>query len=206
MAAAENATDIASSMSRYIWSAFLVIALSGCTVWRAEAPDRRQSERFLTLEPASLGRSLSLSQLVIGEYQNRTYRMRYEVEITPKRLAIVGVSPLGVTLFTIVQEGGDTAIETPTKDNFPFDPRYILFDVYLTYWPGKVLKAPLASLDMQLDEDAQASMRRLSSAAGNRIAEIMYPKENEKKGETIIQHFDRPYTLRIVTLRNGSGQ
>lgn len=206
MAAAKNATGIASSMSRYIWSAILVIVLSGCAGWQAEAPDRRQSERFLTLEPASLGRSLSLSQLVIGEYQNRTYRMRYEVEITPGRLAIVGVSSLGVTLFTIVQEGGDTAIEIPAGDSFPFDPRYILFDVYLTYWSGKVLKAPLASLDMRLDEDAQGAVRRLSSAAGDLIAEITYPKENENEGETIIQHFDRPYTLRIVTLRSGSSR
>lgn len=194
------------AMSRYIWSAILVVALSGCTGWWAEAPDRRQPERFLELEPASLGRSLSLSQLVIGEYQNRTYRMRYEVEITPRRLAIVGVSPLGVTLFTIVQEGGETQIETPTEDNFSFDPRYILFDIYLTYWPGKVLKAPLASLDMRFDDDAQASKRRLYSVAGDRIAEITFPKENDKKGETIIQHFDRPYTLRIVTLRSGRNQ
>ena len=155
---------------------------------------------FLSLSPASLGRSLSLSQLVTGEHDGKIYKIRYELDITPDRIAIVGLSPLGVTLFTILQENGQLTTEQHIKRQVGFDLRYTLFDLYLTYWPRGILQAALPRIRMQLYEATDGSIRRVRDMRGEMIAEITYPPEHARKGEIIIQHFNIPYRLRIETL------
>ena len=79
------------------WEALGALALllmaTACAGTPPPEPARNEAPRFLSLAPESLGRSLSLSQLVIGEYGDRIYKMRIEVDITPARLAVVGLSP-----------------------------------------------------------------------------------------------------------------
>ena len=189
-----------------IWAFALVVMATACAGTPPREADVKETPRFLYLPPESLGRSLSLSQLVTGEYGDQIYTMRYEVDITPARLAIVGLSPLGVTLFTVVQEQGKTAIETQVKEHEALDPRYTLFDLYLTYWPREALQAALSPLRMRLDENTDGSVRRVRGPDGEVIAEIAYPPKGLKKGEIVIQHFDFPYRLRIVTLEGRSAR
>lgn len=171
----------------------------GCATPPPDSPAKPPS-RFLSLSPASLGRSLSLSQIVLGDHDGREYRMRFELDITPARLAIVGLSPLGVTLFTIVRENGALSVKTPTKGLNIFDPRYMLFDLYLTYWPMKALQPALSRIRMRLEETSDRRIRRLRELDDTLIAEIKYPSRNSKTERIIIQHFDIPYRLRIETL------
>ena len=182
------------------WILALVLMTTGCS--EVPPPDlvAKDPPRFLSLPPGSLGHSLSLSQLVTGEYGGKIYKMRYELDITPERLAIVGLSPLGVTLFTIVHEKGELAVERLARGEVKFDPRYTLFDVYLTYWPTAALQAALSRMRMRLDEAADGSFRRVRGPDGEMIAEITYPSKHLKTGEIIIQHFNFPYQLRIETL------
>lgn len=182
------------------WVFAMILLASACAGTPPLEADAQKNGRFLSLQPNSLGRSLSLSQLVTGEYDNQTYKMRYEVEITPKRLAIVGLSPLGLTLFSLIQDRGQTTIKTFTNKRAVFDPRYTLFDLYLTHWPAEALQAALAPLRMRIDESSDGSIRRVRAASGDLIAEIVYPAKYAKKGEIVIQHFDIPYRLRIVPL------
>ena len=186
-------------MTRF-WILALVLLATGCA--GTERPDvtAKEPPRFLSLSPESLGRSLSLSQLATGQYGKKTYKMRYELDITPERLAIVGLSPIGVTLFTIVHEKGDLVVETLAGNEVKFDPRYTLFDVYLTYWPTKALRAALSRIGMRLDEAADGSFRRVREADGEIVAEITYPSKHLKRGEIVIQHFNFPYQLRVETL------
>ncbi len=186
-------------MRATIVSIAMLLGLTACAAPPA-AIDGRPLPRFLSLSPESLGRSLSLSKIVTGEYGGKTYRMRYEVEITPARLAIVGLSPLGVTLFTLIQEQGGSMTVTQPGKNAPFDPRHILFDLYLTYWPREILQAALSSLSLRLDQNAAGSVRRVLDANGEPVAEIAYPPQKFQKGGIVIRHFDIPYRLRIVTL------
>lgn len=178
----------------------LGLLATACAATPPPEADVKDMPRFLSLPPESLGRSMALSQLVIGEYGDQLYKVRYEVEVTPARLAIVGLTPLGVTLFTIVQEQDEFTVETQVKEQAAFDPRYTLFDLYLTYWPRETLQTALSSLRMRLDENSDGSVRRVRGPDGDLIAEVTYPPDNLKKGEIVIQHFDIPYRLRIVTL------
>ena len=186
------------------WKALtLFLMAAACTATPPSQPRQTDTLRFLSLTPASLGRSLSLSQRVIGEYDNRRYEMRFEVEITPARLTIVGLSLVGVTLFTLVQDQGKDAVITQIGNRIAMDPRHMLFDLYLTYWPSEILQTALLPHSMRLEEIRATSVRRVRGSDGMVIAEIAFPDKNQKSGEIVIQHFDIPYRLRIVSFGAG---
>jgi hypothetical protein len=155
---------------------------------------------FLSLTPQSLGRNLSLSQLITGEYGGNTYRARYEVEIIGDRLTIVGLSPIGITLFTLVQEGAAITLDSRLKQIAGFDPRYTLFDLYLSYWPAEVLARALEQNGLTLDVDARKSSRTVRDTDGNTVAIVTYPPERNAGGITTIMHADPAYRLRISPL------
>ena len=178
----------------------MVFMVAGCTSSPPLGNSSQEPSRFLSLSPASLGYSLSLSQIVTGHYAGKEYKMRFELDITPSRLAVVGLSPFGMTLFTIVQEMGDLSVETPVKGQLVFDPRHILFDLYLTYWPVKALQSALSKIEMRLDEVSDGMVRRIRGLDGTVIAEIKYPSKSVTMGIITIQHYDTPYRLSIETL------
>jgi hypothetical protein len=151
----------------------------------------------LALEPLSLGRSLSLSQLVTGEYGDGTYQMRYEIDIQPERLGVVGLSPLGITLFTIIQERGVITSKVFVPGGIPIDPDYLILDLHLIYWPSIPLQEALESIGMRLDETADRSMRRIRDIHGNVLIEILYKSAHSRFDEINVAHFDHGYRLSI---------
>lgn len=183
-----------------VWAILLLLTVTACAGSAPQGMKAPSSPHFLSLDPSSLGRSLSLSQLITGEYEDKIYKMRNEVEITPTRLAIVGLSPLGISLFTLVQERDKVTVETVSKEKMAFDPRYILFDFYLTYWPTAVLQKALASEQLVLDESTDKKTRRIRDLHENLVVEITYPSTSTLENDIIIEHFDLPYRLRIKTL------
>ena len=107
--------------------AVIISALAGC----AQAPPHGDDDgRLLAalLPPESLGKYLSLSQKVVGEFQGQTHSMRVEVEITPTRLVMVGLSHLGLPVFSLTQQGDTIDMEFFADGQPPLDPRYILSD------------------------------------------------------------------------------
>ena len=182
-----------------VWA--MLLLTTACAVTPAPQPTHTQPSRFLSLSPESLGRSLALSQLVTGEYGDRVYKMRFEIDITPARLAVAGISPLGVTLFTLEQHQGKRPVVTRLIKSAPFDPRHILFDLYLTYWPPEILKTALLPLSMKFEQVHDQPIRRVRGSDGQLVAEITYPANNKNKSAVMIQHFDFPYRLQIETLK-----
>ncbi len=187
---------------KWSWILILVLFATAC----AGTETSRNMPEYLSLSPASLGRSLSLSQLVTGEYDGQTHKMRFELDITPKRLAIVGLSPLGMTLFTIVREGEKLSVEAPQKDRMPFDPRNILSDIHLTYGPVEILQPALSRLKIRVELSTNGSVRRILGLDGELLVEIKYPANRHDKDEIIIRHYDLPYQLRVETLTTGAAR
>jgi hypothetical protein len=180
---------------------FVFLAVAGCA--NAPAPDKFSPEP-LSLSPGSLGRSLSLSQLVTGEYEGRTTKMRVEVEVTPQRLVIAGLSELGVTLFTLEQGEGEAVVTRLAEEQTRYDPRSMLFDLYLTYWPTQPLRDALSDRSMGLQEDPDGKSRTVFSANGEKLAKVVYPEDSDFGAETVIQHYNFPYRIRVVTLETRS--
>ncbi len=180
-------------------SIFLCLfVLGACSVTSVET--QRDTIAPITLNPASLGRNLAVSQIVVGEYGDKSYKMRFEVEITQERLTVVGLSPLGVTLFTLTQNRDAAPVVTAPKGGLPFDPKYLLFDLYLTYWPTAILRASFTQRSLRLIENTDRSIRRVISMSGEVLVEKKIGRDKRNRRETIIQHFDTPYRLRIRTI------
>lgn len=186
-------------MRAVIWM-LCVLFMSACTVFEPPPPKETESQYFLSLTPKSLGRNLSLSQLVMGEFGGNTYRARYEVEIVDDRLTIVGLSPIGITLFTLVQRGGTVTLDSRLKEAAGFDPRYTLFDLYLSYWPTDVLDRALKQNGLMLDVNARDGSRIVLDANGKTVATVTYPPAGDPRGATVIAHVDPPYRLRVLPL------
>lgn len=177
---------------------FFFVVMTGCT----STPSEPVTPIPLLLSPSSFGGSLSLSQLVTGEYNNQTSTMRFEIEITPARLIAVALSPLGTTLFTLEHDGGEPTINAITSDQMVIDPRFILFDLYMAYWPTDVLQNALKKHDIMLHEDTKTKRRTAFASSGAKLVEVTYPLIKLGNNETIIQHYDLPYRLNIKSLKD----
>lgn len=177
-----------------------VLFMTACTVIEPPPPKATESRYFLSLTPKSLGRNLSLSQLVMGEFGGNTYRARYEVEIIDDRLTIVGLSPIGITLFTLIQSGESVTMDSGLKEAAGFDPRYTLFDLFLSYWPVDVLERALKQNGLTLDVDARNGSRTVLDRIGGTVATVTYPRDRNPAEVTVITHTDPPYRLRVSPL------
>lgn len=178
----------------------LALSLIGCAGAPSSEAPARSPLLQLALPPASLGQQLLLSQIVTGESQGRTHSLRMEVEATAEHLVMAGFSHLGVPLFTLRQDADGLDLDAPGIDRFPFDPRHMLVDVKLAYWPAAALDKALRLLDMRLAVDADRRERRIFGPDGVLLVAIAFPPRNLTDGEISLQHYDHPYRLRIKTL------
>jgi hypothetical protein len=171
--------------------ALLLLALAGCAT---PPPATAPAGPVIAppLPPASLGRELARSELVTGDYGERSYRMRVELEVTAERLVVVGLSLAGVPLFTLEQTAAGLAVDSRVGDRLPFDPAYMLSDLQLVHWPADVLARALTERGLQLE--LPAGQRRVIDRDGRPLIEIAYGDV------TTLRHLDRHYRLRIETI------
>lgn len=175
--------------------------VAGCT--NTFAPEKINRDP-LFLSPASLGKNLSLSQIVIGTHNGKTISMRVEIEVTAEHLIVVGLSPLGVKLFSLQHDGGTPIVDVLAGgEKADIDPRFVLFDIYMTYWPTEVLQDALKIRGMQLKEDDSTRTRIIYSAQGNILGKVLYSAPMNGQNEILIEHYDFPYSLRIKQLGQG---
>jgi hypothetical protein len=157
----------------------------------------------LDLSPESLGRSLSLSQIVTGTYGDQTQSMRFEIEIEGNMLVIAALSHLGATLFVLRQEGDKIVVDAYAGELNGIDPSWMLFDLQVTYWPGEGLERALSMQRMRLEDEPKNSVRRVFGPEGELVMEVRYLDGFLAPGDISIDHFDRPYRLLINTLEPG---
>ncbi len=152
------------------------------------------------LPPASLGRDLAQSEVVTGEFGDRSYSMRVELEITPERLVVVGLSHLGVPLFTLEQTAADLRVQSSAPGPLPLDPAWMLSDLQLVHWPAGVLADALAARGLRLDDRPGDRRRRAVDPDGRPLVEIVYPMPGAEPAVTTVRHLDHPYRLQIETI------
>lgn len=179
--------------------AVAVSVLAGCAQL---APEQDDGSRLLQaiLPPESLGRQLALSQEVVGEFQDQTQSLRVEVEITPKRLAMVGLTHMGVPVFSLEQDADGIEVEALGAATLPFNPKHILSDFQIAFWPATVLEGKLQSLGLGFQEVATGDSRKVLGESGEVLVQVTYLDRASSTGDIIINHFDHPYRLYIKTI------
>jgi hypothetical protein len=182
---------------------FLALVLAACAHPTAKPPAGPLLGE--PLPPSSLGYSLILSQVVASQYKGTTHSLRVEVEVSPERLVMVGVSHLGVPLFSLELDGNGLRTTAVSAETLPFDPRYILSDFQLAHWPFELVSRDLERQGYQLVRGLQASGRYVYDAERELVASVEDLRDGKQAGYMVIEHYDLPYKLLIHTLDRSEG-
>ncbi|WP_340115544.1 DUF3261 domain-containing protein [Pelagibius sp. 7325] len=146
-----------------------------------------------------------MSQVVASKYQGKTYSLRVEVEVSPEQLVMVGVSHIGVPLFQLELDGAGLRTKALKGEALPFDPRYILSDFQLAYWPFELVEKDLAQRGYILVRGLQATSRYIYDADHDLVASVEVLRAGARAGYMVIVHHDLPYELLIQTLDRTEG-
>ncbi len=160
--------------------------------------------KFSLLPPESFGQSLSVLQSLELQYKGKTQQLLAQLEITPKKITFVGLSPMGNRLFTVLWTGQNFSDEHLLKNikdewQLPFEPKRILADVQLALWPN----IPTQN-DIKIRETALPKMSReilRSDLKESPIMRITYETRPFWQGLIVIEHLERNYQLSIETLQ-----
>lgn len=176
------------------FAAFLVaIALAGCGS-HATRPAASDGTRPL-LAPASLGSSRAVNQIVRGALGERELTMNCVVTVKDGAMSIVGLSAMGVRLFTIKYDGQTTTVDNTLPIPPQLTPERLLADLQLVFWPLETLKAPLATAGWQVSEATQGT-RRLRHGT-QLVAEVHYANTDPWSGRSWLVNLEHGYTLNI---------
>ena len=160
--------------------------------------------KFSLLPPESFGQSLSVLQSLELQYKGKTQQLLAQLEITPKKMTFVGLSPMGNRLFTVLWTGqnfSDEHLLKNIKDEwpFPFEPKRILADVQLALWPNIPTQNGIKIRETALPNLSREILR--SDLKEYPIMRITYETRPFWQGLIVIEHLERNYQLSIETLQ-----
>jgi len=160
--------------------------------------------KFSLLPPESFGQSLSVLQSLELQYKGKTQQLLAQLEITPKKMTFVGLSPMGNRLFTVLWTGqnfSDEHLLNNIKDEWPvpFEPKRILADVQLALWPNIPTQNGIKIRETALPNMSREILR--SDLKEYPIMRITYETRPFWQRLIVIEHLERNYQLRIKTLQ-----
>jgi hypothetical protein len=147
------------------------------------------------LAPATLGGDRSVNQIVRGAFGEREMTMNCVVTVKGDVMTIVGLSAVGVRLFTMKYDGQATSVDNNVPIPPQLTPERLLADLQLVYWPVTTLDKPLAAAGWQLSE-VGAGTRRLRRDS-RLIAEVHYAASDAWSGRAWLVNLEHGYTLSI---------
>jgi hypothetical protein len=172
--------------------ALVAVALLGC----ASHPTQGGGEASRPLvAPATLGVERTVSQVVRGAFGSRDMTMNCVVTVKDGTMTVVGLSAMGLRLFTIRYDGKTTSVENTLPVPPQLTPERLLADLQLVYWPLAALQQPLASAAWQLSEPTPGTRRLRRDERV--IAEVHYANEDPWQGRSWLVNLEHGYTLSI---------
>ena len=160
--------------------------------------------KFSLLPPESFGQSLSVLQSLEVQYKGKTHQLLAQLEITPKKMTFVGLSPMGNRLFSVLWTGqnfSDKNLLKNIKDEwpFPFEPKRILADLQLALWPNIPTQNGIKIRETALPNMSREILRL--DLKEYPIMRITYETRPIWQGPIFIEHLERNYQLSIETLQ-----
>lgn len=114
---------------------FVLLLLSACsqTFDRQTCVSLPQDSHYC-LAPL-LNQSHSLAQKITIKVGNEQHELMGQLELTPNRLTLVGLAPLGQPLFTLTYDGKNLISEQSILLGKQFKAEYLMAMLQLIYWP-----------------------------------------------------------------------
>jgi hypothetical protein len=147
------------------------------------------------LAPATLGAERAANQIVRGALGEREMTINCVVTVKGGTMTIVGLSAMGVRIFTIRYDGQATSVDNSLPIPPQLTPERLLADLQLVYWPINALQEPLQADGWQVTEPAPGT-RRLRRDT-QLVAEVHYASADPWAGRSWLVNLEHGYTLSI---------
>jgi len=181
-------------MTKLAGRLFVSMALLMLGACAGVPPQPAASARPL-LAPASLGSERVVNQVVRGAFGSREITINCVVTVKDGAMTLVGLSSLGVRLFTIRYDGNAVQSETAPVLQGPLMPERLLADLQLVFWPLASLAKAMGAAGWQVTEPA-AGVRRLRHG-DQLVAEAHYAGDDPWSGRIWLVNFEHGYSLQI---------
>lgn len=178
---------------RVLW--LVMLALAGCS-WFSSPPVVKPW--LPMLEPAELGRSVAALQKVSGSRDGSEYVLLFQLEVDPERLAMVGSTVGGNTLFSLEYSGGNLNTSVSPLVPAQVDPAWVLADLQLAFWPQAAIENGLAQSQFRLQ---YAPGSRELYFGRERLIRVEYSAGDPWSGPVLFKNYKFDYEYRIETLR-----
>lgn len=152
---------------------------------------------FKLLDTTSFTRPLSISQVVEIAHDGESHRLLAELELNERQLIIVGLSSLGMRLFTLDYNAQNLSFSSSAMLPADFKPHYLLADIQLIYWPLAALQQQFENSGISIREEDE---HRLYYRGGTKIIDIYFERGTGWASTVHLHHLERNYTLHINTV------
>ena len=156
----------------------VAVALSGCASAQmpglinaaavsapiAHQPFIAPGQRLVLPRPADLGRRAEARQLVTLRHNGNILTFEARLSVTPERISLVAIDPLGRRALTVTWDGTAIAAETAPWLPDAVKPGSLLADLVAVYWPETVVRGALASAGGDVIAGPRTRVIRLGGA------------------------------------------
>ena len=121
--------------------------------------------------------------------------MNCVVTVKDGTMTVVGLSAMGLRVFTIRYDGKTTSVDNTLPVPPQLTPERLLADLQLVHWPLRVLQQPMQAAGWELNEPTPGT-RRLRRD-GRVVAEVHYAGDDPWQGRSWLVNLEHGYTLSI---------
>ncbi len=149
------------------------------------------------LPPMALDTAVSLTQSVSIDFNGQQHQFIGKLEISDHSFKMVGISHIGMKLFSIYSENNLYVLEASPTLGSQLDIEYLLADLQLIYWPVKKLNQQLQQTTASLKFD---KLGRQLLNNNEPIITIRFTNNKQWNKDVTYKHLKRGYTVHIKTL------
>ena len=194
------------AMKLLVLIALVGLATSSCRspALRVENIPIARDATFDLLPPSALGKSVSLEQIVEARAGEREFSFHCLLEVEPKRLVLVGMTPFNTRAFTIELADDELSIDIAPGAQLPAEPSRILADLQLALWPEPEVRG-LERSEL-LGDCGFGGLNRLRTFGRGKepVIVVLYAEPSTDlpwAGRIELKNLERRYTLQVTTVR-----
>jgi len=182
---------------------FIFLSISGCSI----APEKKSVSNdnisinknltFSLLPALDIEKPVSLTQAVSIQHNDQKHNFIAQLEIENNSFKIVGLTNMGITLFSIYSVGNTYEFKASPVLGDDINLQYLLADLQLTYWPIKKLNSRLEASNAMMNS---SKTKRTLLHNNVKVINIEFSNKNSWNKNIIFKHLQRNYTISITTL------